>query len=70
MNCVELTISTTGAEAGMGGASSCSLKDLWSKAVISATGTVSASVPGHGTVMSRGDAQRSRPALHRAVPAR
>ncbi|WP_433239114.1 NPCBM/NEW2 domain-containing protein [Streptosporangium sp. CA-135522] len=47
------TIATTVTEAGMGGASAYSLKDLWSKAVTSTTGAISASVPGHGTVMLR-----------------
>ncbi|TCO44257.1 alpha-galactosidase [Actinocrispum wychmicini] len=47
------TISTTATAAGLGNASSFQLKDLWSKAVTSTTGTISASVPAHGTVVYR-----------------
>ncbi|MDJ0347464.1 NPCBM/NEW2 domain-containing protein [Streptomyces sp. H10-C2] len=47
------TISTTAQAAGIGGASSYTLKDLWSKQTSSTTGTISASVPAHGTVMFR-----------------
>jgi alpha-galactosidase len=47
------TVSTTVAAIGIGGASSYSVKDLWSKATSSTTGTISASVPAHGTVMLR-----------------
>ncbi|WP_443048063.1 NPCBM/NEW2 domain-containing protein [Streptomyces sp. H39-S7] len=47
------TISTTAEAAGIGGASSYALKDLWSKQTSSTTGTISASVPAHGTVMFR-----------------
>ncbi|MFB9238650.1 ricin-type beta-trefoil lectin domain protein [Plantactinospora siamensis] len=47
------TISTTAAAIGKSGASSYALKDLWSGATSSTTGTISASVPGHGVVMYR-----------------
>jgi alpha-galactosidase len=47
------TISTTAAAVGIGGASSYTLRDLWSKATQTSTGTISASVPAHGTVLFR-----------------
>ncbi|RSD10701.1 carbohydrate-binding protein [Amycolatopsis eburnea] len=47
------TISTSASATGIGGASSYTLKDLWSKAVRSTTGTISASVPSHATVLYR-----------------
>ncbi|NUK08946.1 NPCBM/NEW2 domain-containing protein [Streptomyces lunaelactis] len=47
------TVSTTVEAIGIGGASSYSLKDLWSKQTSTTTGTISASVPAHGTVMYR-----------------
>ncbi|GAA4414483.1 NPCBM/NEW2 domain-containing protein [Actinokineospora soli] len=47
------TVSTTAAEVGLGGSTSYSLKDLWSKAQSTSTGSISASVPGHGVVMYR-----------------
>jgi alpha-galactosidase len=47
------TISTTAAAIGKTGAASYSLTDLWSGATSSTTGTISASVPGHGVVMYR-----------------
>ncbi len=47
------TISTSAAAIGKTGASSYSLTDLWSGATRSTTGTISASVPGHGVVMYR-----------------
>ncbi|MGW7052488.1 NPCBM/NEW2 domain-containing protein [Streptomyces sp. NPDC054887] len=47
------TISTTAQEIGIGGASSYSLKDLWSKATSTTSGTISASVAPHATVMYR-----------------
>ncbi|MEV6520316.1 NPCBM/NEW2 domain-containing protein [Longispora sp. NPDC051575] len=46
-----VTISTTASALGIGGSSSYTLKDLWSKATTTTTGTVSASVPSHATVM-------------------
>jgi alpha-galactosidase len=45
------TVSTTTSAIGMSG--SASLKDLWSKAVRTTTGSISASVPAHGTVVYR-----------------
>ncbi|MFC9331644.1 NPCBM/NEW2 domain-containing protein, partial [Kitasatospora sp. NPDC057015] len=45
------TVSTTTAAIGLGGASTYQLKDLWSKAVTSTTGAISASVAPHETVM-------------------
>jgi alpha-galactosidase len=47
------TISTTAAAAGLGNATSYQLKDLWSKATTSTSGTISASVPAHATVVYR-----------------
>nr|WP_245771129.1 RICIN domain-containing protein [Actinacidiphila guanduensis] len=47
------TISTTAGAVGKTGASSYTLTDLWSGAVSSTSGTISASVPSHGTVMYR-----------------
>jgi alpha-galactosidase len=47
------TISTTAAAIGKTGAASYTLTDLWSGATSSTTGTISASVPGHGVVMYR-----------------
>jgi alpha-galactosidase len=47
------TISTTAAAIGLGGSASYTLKDLWSKATRSTTGAISASVPGHATVLYR-----------------
>ncbi|GHH73556.1 alpha-galactosidase [Streptomyces sulfonofaciens] len=47
------TISTTAAAIGKTGASSYALTDLWSGATSSTSGTISASVPAHGTVMYR-----------------
>ena len=45
------TISTTASAAGLGNATSYGLKDLWSKAVTTSTGAISATVPAHGTVV-------------------
>jgi len=50
---VGTTISTTAAAIGLGGSSSYTLTDLWSKATRSTTGAISAPVPGHGTVLYR-----------------
>ena len=47
------TISTTAAAVGKTGASSYNLVDAWSGATTSTTGTISASVPAHGTVVYR-----------------
>jgi alpha-galactosidase len=47
------TIGTTAAAIGLGGSPSYTLKDLWSKQTSSSTGTISASVPGHATVLYR-----------------
>jgi alpha-galactosidase len=46
-------ITTSPGEAGLPGASSYRLFDLWSKAVTTTSGTISASVPAHGTVVYR-----------------
>ncbi|MGH3768691.1 MAG: NPCBM/NEW2 domain-containing protein [Pseudonocardiaceae bacterium] len=48
-----VTISTSAAELGLGGSSSYSLKDLWSGATTTSTGSISASVASHGVVMYR-----------------
>ncbi|WP_225992811.1 carbohydrate-binding protein [Actinomadura rudentiformis] len=47
------TIGTTAAAIGLGGSASYTLKDLWTKSTRKTTGAVSASVPGHGTVLYR-----------------
>ncbi len=47
------TITTSAAELGLGGSSGYSLRNLWSGAVSSSPGTVSASVPSHGVAMFR-----------------
>src|SRR5262249_62000804 len=47
------TISTTASAVGMPSSSSYRLANLWSKGVTSTSGTISASVPGHGVVMYR-----------------
>ncbi|WP_037568812.1 glycoside hydrolase family 27 protein [Phaeacidiphilus oryzae] len=47
------TISTTAAAVGKSGAADYSLTNLWTGAVSTTTGTISASVPAHGTVMFR-----------------
>ncbi|MCF3128987.1 NPCBM/NEW2 domain-containing protein [Streptomyces olivochromogenes] len=47
------TVSTTAEAVGLGGATSYSLKDLWSRQESTTTGAISASVPAHGTVMYR-----------------
>jgi alpha-galactosidase len=47
------TTTTNPSEAGLPSAASYRLFDLWSKAVTTTTGTISASVPAHGTVVFR-----------------
>jgi alpha-galactosidase len=47
------TISTTAAAVGLPSASSYRLNNLWSHVLTSTSGTISASVPGHGSVMYR-----------------
>src|SRR6202035_4804014 len=47
------TISTTAAAIGKTGASSYTLTNLWTGATSATTGTISASVPAHATVMVR-----------------
>jgi alpha-galactosidase len=47
------TISTTASAVGKASASSYRLTNLWSKVVSTTTGSISASVPGHGVVMYR-----------------
>ncbi|TDV35299.1 NPCBM/NEW2 domain-containing protein [Actinophytocola oryzae] len=47
------TFGTTASAAGLGNATSYQLRDLWSKAVTTSTGAVSASVPAHATVVYR-----------------
>ena len=46
-------MSTSASAIGLGGSSSYTLKDLWSKASRTTTGSISASVPSHGTVLYR-----------------
>jgi alpha-galactosidase len=61
------TISTTASAIGKTGASSYTLTDLWSGGTSSTTGTISASVPGHGVVMYRvagGTASSSSPSTN------
>jgi alpha-galactosidase len=52
-NSTAATISTTASAIGKSGASSYVLTDLWTGAVRTTTGAISASVPGHGVVMYR-----------------
>ncbi len=52
-NASAATISTNVATVGKSGASSYALTDLWSGATSTTTGTISASVPGHGAAMYR-----------------
>jgi alpha-galactosidase len=47
------TVSTSASAVGMPGGSSYTLKDLWSKATRTTSGSISASVPSHGTVVYR-----------------
>ena len=47
------TISTTASAIGKSGASTYTLNDLWTGGTTSTSGTISASVPGHGVVMYR-----------------
>ncbi|MEV4443295.1 NPCBM/NEW2 domain-containing protein, partial [Streptomyces sp. NPDC049577] len=47
------TISTTARAIGLDGASTYVLRDLWSRRTSTSTGTISATVPAHGTVMYR-----------------
>jgi len=47
------TVSTTASAVGMPSASSYRLSNLWTKEISSTSGAISASVPGHGTVMYR-----------------
>ncbi|MDH6123950.1 NPCBM/NEW2 domain-containing protein [Kitasatospora sp. GP82] len=46
-------VSTTVQDLGIGGAASYAVKDLWSKTTSSTTGSLTATVPPHGTVMLR-----------------
>ncbi len=50
---VATTISTTTAQVGLPRAAGYTMKDLWSKATTETAGTISASVPAHGTVLLR-----------------
>jgi alpha-galactosidase len=52
-NASTATISTTASAIGKTGASSYTLNDLWTGATGTTSGTISASVPGHGVVMYR-----------------
>ena len=52
-NTTARTVATSAEAIGLGGATSYALKDLWSKQTSTTTGTISASVPAHGTVMYR-----------------
>jgi alpha-galactosidase len=54
------TISTSASATGIGSASSYTLKDLWSKATRTTTGSISASVPAHATVLYRLSSGASR----------
>ncbi|TMR13874.1 alpha-galactosidase [Nonomuraea turkmeniaca] len=45
------TVSTTASALGLGSASSYSVRDLWAHTTASSSGTISASVPGHGAAM-------------------
>jgi alpha-galactosidase len=52
-NGFDATVTTSASAIGTSGASSYTVTDLWSGAVSSTSGTISASVPAHGTVMYR-----------------
>ncbi|MEU4222353.1 RICIN domain-containing protein [Actinoplanes sp. NPDC026623] len=52
-NATAATIATSAAQAGMNAAGTYALKDLWSGANTTTTGTISATVPPHGTVVYR-----------------
>ncbi|MFC1441410.1 NEW3 domain-containing protein [Streptacidiphilus sp. N1-10] len=52
-NSAPATISTDAAAVGLGSAKAYTLHDLWSKTTTTTKGVISASVPGHGTVMYR-----------------
>jgi alpha-galactosidase len=52
-NTTSATVSTTAAAIGIPSASSYTLKNLWTKATSTTTGSISASVPAHGVVMYR-----------------
>ncbi|MEQ0565185.1 glycoside hydrolase family 27 protein [Amycolatopsis sp. NEAU-NG30] len=52
-NAAAATITTTVSAIGKSGAATYSLADLWTGAVRTTTGAISASVPGHGVVMYR-----------------
>jgi alpha-galactosidase len=52
-NASTATISTNPSEAGLPSSSSYRLFDLWTKATTTTSGTISASVPAHGTVVFR-----------------
>ncbi|QYC44225.1 Alpha-galactosidase A precursor [Nonomuraea coxensis DSM 45129] len=45
------TVSTTASALGLGSASSYAVRDLWAHTTSSSSGTISASVPGHGAAM-------------------
>jgi alpha-galactosidase len=47
------TITTSAAEVGMNASSQYTLRDLWTKSSTTTSGTISASVPAHGTVVYR-----------------
>ena len=47
------TIGTSASAIGLGGSASYTLKDLWTKSTRSTSGSISASVPAHGTVLYR-----------------
>jgi alpha-galactosidase len=68
-NSATATVSTTATAIGLGGSSSYRLKDLWSKAVSTTTGTISAAVPAHGVVMYRVARGGTNPARHEAESA-
>lgn len=52
-NASTATVSTTASALGLSGSSSYTLKDLWTKTTRTTTGTISASVPAHSTVVYR-----------------
>ncbi|WTG86686.1 NPCBM/NEW2 domain-containing protein [Kitasatospora sp. NBC_01560] len=49
----DAVVSATAQTLGIGGAASYTVKDLWTKQSSTSTGTISATVPGHGTAMFR-----------------
>ncbi|EOD65023.1 glycoside hydrolase family 27 protein [Amycolatopsis vancoresmycina] len=67
-NSTTKTVSTTAAAAGLPAASSYRLTNLWSKELTTSTGTISAAVPSHSTVVYRVKANSSGTSIGTAHP--